>query len=197
MRHRTEKEISKRLKVNEIMSKVNLRYVATSNTDSESSDCNLYVNNINESERGNVEQEPVSHNGASSSEDEINDKNDSLLSISNDESNDDWSHIDFVENNDERNVLEFENDAQKEEYIETIREWALEAGYLSMKKLNNLLNRLSVVFPQISRNYKTLLRTPVHINIIEFDDECKFWYKSILYQILDANLNAMDMKEYL
>lgn len=87
----------------------------------------------------------------------------------------------------------FNNDAEREEYvIETIRKWALEEGHLSMRKLNNLLNRLCVVFPRMPRNYKTLLHTPVHINVLEFDNGSKFWYKSIV-----ANLNAMDLREYL
>lgn len=60
-----------------------------------------------------------------------------------------------------------------------------------MKKLNDLLNRLHVVSPRMLGNYKTLLHTPVHINVVELDDGCKFWYKSIL-----TNLNAMDLREY-
>lgn len=157
------------------MSKVEARYAVTSDADSESSDCNLsYVNSIDECEMRYLEQELVPNNDVSSSEEEINNNNrsDSLPST-NDESDDDRPNVNFVDNG--RNVIEFENDAEREEYIiETVREWALEAGYLSMKKLNNLLNRLHIVFPRMPRNYKTLLHTPVHINIVEFDSGCKF-----------------------
>ncbi|CAL1672987.1 unnamed protein product [Lasius platythorax] len=189
LRRRAKREVSKRLKVGEFMNKVNARYALTSDADSESSDCNLsYVNSIDECEMRYLEQEP--NNDASSSEEEINNRSDSLSSA-NDESDDDRSGVDFVDNNG-RNVVEFENDAEREEYIiETVREWALKAGHLSMKKLNDLLDRLHVVFPRMPRNYKTL-HTPVHINVVEFDGGCKFWYKSIL-----ANLNAMDLREYL
>lgn len=191
LRRRAEREVSKRFKVDEIMSKVNTRYAITSDADSESSDCNLsYVDSIDECEMRYLEQESVPNNDASSSEEENNNRSDSLSSA-NDENDDNRPGVDFVDNN-ERNVVEFENDTEREEYIiETVREWALEAGHLSMKKLNDLLNRLHVVFPRMPRNYKTLLHTPVHINVVEFDDGCKFWYKSIL-----TNLNAMDLREY-
>lgn len=171
-RRKAEKEVSKRLKVDEIMNKVNARY-ATSDADSEFSDNNFPYVNIDECEMRNVEQDPdLPNNDASSSEDEIN--NDSLSSA-NDESDDNRPDIDFVNNNDERNVIEFENNAEKEEYIiESIREWALDVGHLSMRKLNDLLNRLSVVFSRIPRNYKTLLGTPDYINVVEFDGGCKF-----------------------
>lgn len=176
LRRRAERKVYKRLKVDEIMSKVEARYAVTSDADSESSDCNLsYVNSIDECEMRYLEQELVPNNDVSSSEEEINNNNrsDSLPST-NDESDDDRPNVNFVDNNG-RNVREFENDAEREEYIiETVREWALEAGYLSMKKLNNLLNRLHIVFPRMPRNYKTLLHTPVHINIVEFDSGCKF-----------------------
>lgn len=177
LRRKAEKEVSKRLRVDEIMNKVNARY-ATSDADSESSDNSFPYVNIDECEIRNVEQEPDLPNDVSLSEDEINNN---LLSSTNDESDDNRPDIDFVDNNDERNVIEFENDVEREEYIiESIREWALDVGHLSMKKLNDLLNRLSVVFPRIPRNYKTLLGTPDHINVVEFDGGCKFWYKSIL-----------------
>lgn len=195
LRRRAEREVSKRLKVDEIMSKVNARYVLTSDTDSELDDCNLsYLNRVDECDIQvhYLQQNPVPNNNVSSSDEEINnDRNDSLLSI-NDESDDDGPGVDFVNNN-ERNVVEFENDAEREEYtIETVREWALEAGHLSMRKLDDLLNRLSVVFPRMPRNYKILLHTPAYINVVQFHDGCEFWYKSI-----EANLNAMDLREYL
>lgn len=58
LRWKAEKEVSKRLRVDEIMNKVNARY-ATSDADSESSDNSFpYVNIIDECEIRNVEQEP-------------------------------------------------------------------------------------------------------------------------------------------
>lgn len=196
MRRTAERAVCKRLKIDSIMSKVNARYTATSDADSESTDCNLsYVKNIDECDIRYLEQEPMLNNDASSSEEEeiYNNTSDSLSNaIDESDESDDRPGVDFVDNN-RGNVLEFHNDAEREEYIiETVREWALEAGHLSMKKLNNLLSRLHVIFPRMPRNYKTLLHTPAHINVVEFDDGSKFWYKSIL-----TNLNAMDLREYL
>lgn len=53
--------------------------------------------------------------------------------------------------------------------LEAIREWALEGGILSMKKLNNLLLRLHVVHRTLLKNYKSLLKTPSHLNIVEME----------------------------
>jgi len=43
------------------------------------------------------------------------------------------------------------NEDEKEQYlIQLIREWALEGGQLSMKKLDNLLKKLSTVFVHLN-----------------------------------------------
>lgn len=89
-------------------------------------------------------------------------------------------------------LLIFENDEEKEQYvIESLTEWALESGHLSMKKLDNLLNRLHPVFPNCPKSYKTLLNTSFNIPIIEFENG-RLWYKGI-----KQNLNALNIGEYL
>lgn len=60
-----------------------------------------------------------------------------------------------------------------------------------MKKLNNLLLRLHVVHPTLPKNYKSLLKTPSHLNIVEME-QAQIWYKSIRF-----NLDAMLLEEYL
>ncbi|XP_071652563.1 uncharacterized protein [Temnothorax longispinosus] len=89
-------------------------------------------------------------------------------------------------------VFQFHNNEAKEVYVtETIREWALEGGVISMTKLNNLLLRLRVVHPTLPKNYKSLLKTSSHLNIIE-TDQAEIWYKGIRF-----NLDAMLLEEYL
>jgi len=64
---------------------------------------------------------------------------------------------------DNENVL-IVNEDEKEQYlIRFIREWALEGGHLSMKKLDNLLKKLSTVFVHMPKSYKTLLSTPINL----------------------------------
>ncbi|KYN08003.1 hypothetical protein ALC62_01012 [Cyphomyrmex costatus] len=90
-----------------------------------------------------------------------------------------------------RNHVYWEN--EKEQYlIQLIREWSLERGYLSMKKLDDLLGKLNTIFPHIPKSYKTLLSTPKNLQIREFDDGSQIWYKSI-----KKNLNAMQLEQYL
>lgn len=60
-----------------------------------------------------------------------------------------------------------------------------------MEKLNNLLLRLHVVHPTLPKNYKSLLKTPSYLNIVE-TDEAQIWYKGIRF-----NLDAMLLEEYL
>lgn len=203
LRRKAEREVSKQLKIDEIMNKVNAKYALTNNSDSDSTDCShLNVNSVQECdiEIDYLEQETMPNDDASLSEQETNDRRlttvqlmtDDLLSSASDEN--DEPDVDFVtNNNNSRNVIEFQNDTEREEYIiNTVRKWASEAGHLSMRKLNDLLNRLRVIFSRMPRNYKRLLHTPVHINVLEFDNGCKLWYKSIV-----TNLNAMNLREYL
>jgi len=89
--------------------------------------------------------------------------------------------------------LLFQNDEEKQQYvIESLREWALEDGNLSMKKLDSLLKRLHPAFPKCPKTYKTLLNTPSSIPVINFDNDGQFWYKGI-----EQKLNALDVSEYL
>lgn len=145
------------------------------------------------------------HSGESHSDHEYEINNDSYLLSDSQEEFDQWSDnentIDnsaseqFESNsdndNDNENIYEFPNDEAKEIYVrETIREWVLK-GVLSMKKLDDLLSRLNVVHPNLPTNYKTLLRTPSCLNIIELK-QAQIWYKGIRF-----NLDAMLLEKYL
>lgn len=80
-----------------------------------------------------------------------------------------------------------------EEYVQKVlRQWARNDGAASMRKLDELLIRLLVVFPNLSKSYKTLLQTPRNIEVSEWEDGSLMWYKSI-----QKNLDSMDLQEYL
>lgn len=85
------------------------------------------------------------------------------------------------------------NEDEKEQYrFQLIREWALEGGQLLMKKLDNLLKKISTVFVHISKSYKTPLSTPVNLEIRKFNDGSQMWYKDIR-----RNLNITQLEPYL
>jgi len=93
---------------------------------------------------------------------------------------------------DNENVL-IVNEDEKEQYlIRFIREWALEGRHLSMKKLDNLLKKLSTVFVHMPKSYKTLLSTPINLELHEFNDGSQMWYKGIR-----RNLDTMQLESYL
>ncbi|KYN08256.1 hypothetical protein ALC62_00767 [Cyphomyrmex costatus] len=82
----------------------------------------------------------------------------------------------------------FETEEQKANYVkENLREWATYDGIISKKKLNNLLLRLNPVFPTLPKNYKTLLHTPKHLEILQFPDGTTFWY------YLDDRITFLDL----
>lgn len=55
-----------------------------------------------------------------------------------------------------------------------------------------MLLRLNPIFPTLTKSYKTLLRTPKHLDICQLPDGSMLWYKDIV-----RNLNAMLLDEYL
>lgn len=89
------------------------------------------------------------------------------------------------------NVL-FEDDNEREQYIRhALRNWALEGGIMSMRKLDKLLLALHPLFPGLCLSYKTLLDTPIHINVVDVESG-QLWYKGIR-----TNLNALGLRAYL
>lgn len=91
------------------------------------------------------------------------------------------------------NENHFETEQQKTNYVaENLREWAIYDGYISKKKLDDLLFRLNPIFPTLPKSYKTLLRTPKHLDICVLADGSMSWYKGIV-----INLDAMLLDEYL
>ncbi|XP_070164880.1 uncharacterized protein [Polyergus mexicanus] len=96
-------------------------------------------------------------------------------------------------NSSDDDLLIFENDEERQQYvIESLSEWALESENVSMKKLDNLLNRLHPAFPSCPKSNKTLLNTPSSTPVIDFESGGRFWYKGI-----EQNLNALGVGEYL
>jgi hypothetical protein len=97
------------------------------------------------------------------------------------------------DNEDDINENHFETEEQKANYVkENLREWATYDGIISKKKLDNLLLILNPVFPTLPKSYKTLLRTPKNLEILELPDGSTFWYKGIV-----RNLDTMLLGEYL
>ncbi|KMQ87602.1 hypothetical protein RF55_13072, partial [Lasius niger] len=126
--------------------------------------------------------------------DDDNDDDDDDNDDNDDDDNDDNDDNDNDDNDDDDDdVIAFADDHERGLYIrETIRQWALEGGGLSMIKLDALLARLHPIFPEVPLSYKTLLSTPKHLDVIEFEDNTQMWYKSI-----QANLDSMNLREYL
>lgn len=101
--------------------------------------------------------------------------------------------------NDDDNALDIEEDINQdplnaedlEAYvIQSLREWGSSGGVLSMSKIDELLGKLSYVFPNMPLSYKTLLGTCKHVDVDVGDD--KFWYKGI-----QANLDQLVLDNYL
>ncbi|KAJ1526536.1 hypothetical protein ONE63_008123 [Megalurothrips usitatus] len=81
--------------------------------------------------------------------------------------------------------------AEKEQYvIDTVREWAQLPGVLSMSKLDDLLHRLSVVFPRMPLTYTTLFQCDYNFDIEELPSGGTLWYKGIRANLKALNLNA-------
>ncbi|KAE8742105.1 hypothetical protein FOCC_FOCC012379 [Frankliniella occidentalis] len=86
-------------------------------------------------------------------------------------------------------ALNFE---EVEQYvIQSLKEWGTSGGVLSRTKVDELLRKLSVVFPNMPKSYKTLLSTAKTADILVTGDY-KFWYKGI-----KKNLDQMNLDEYL
>lgn len=83
------------------------------------------------------------------------------------------------------------NEEEREQYvIQALREWACSGGVLSRSKVDEILGKLSHVFPNMPLSYKTLLQTVGHVDVDRGDH--KFWYKGI-----DANLDRLELENYL
>ena len=76
------------------------------------------------------------------------------------------------------------NEEEKEQYlIRSLREWGSSGGVLSMRKIDALLGKLSLVFRKVPKSYKTLLSTALNLDA-DVRGDYKMWYKGIA-----ANLN--------
>ncbi|KAK3908311.1 Kinesin-like protein KIF1B [Frankliniella fusca] len=139
--------------------------------------------NFEESDEENVEESDDEENFEESDEDEMREgDNEERVSDSSSESDD----------NGENEGEEFLNNEQIEQYVKiTMKEWALDGGRLSMRKLDNILARLHRVHRSLPLSYKTLLDTPHEIAINNLESG-QMWYKSIR-----ENLSQLDLTEYL
>lgn len=114
--------------------------------------------------------------------------------IENDASDSDQSSNDCDDlSSDNNDKPAFKSEVEKEQYvIDSVREWAQEPGVLSMTKLDHLLHRLSVVFPNMPLTYTTLFACDYDFKISDFPTGGQLWYKGIR-----ANLDQLDLSEYL
>ncbi|KAK3910273.1 GTP cyclohydrolase FolE2 [Frankliniella fusca] len=103
------------------------------------------------------------------------------------------SESDDSDGSDDNNCVQLNNDREKEQYvIDSVREWAQQPGQLSMSKLEDLLHRLSVVFPNTPLTYTTLFHCDYEFDISEFASGGTFWYKGF-----KNYLEQLNLREYL
>ncbi|KAE8739082.1 hypothetical protein FOCC_FOCC015424 [Frankliniella occidentalis] len=89
--------------------------------------------------------------------------------------------------------INFADDERGVYLAQNVREFAQCGGIMSMRKLNNLLKRLHPLAPNhLPLSYKTLLGTPVTVEVTEMAGDCQFWYKGI-----SQCLKKLDLAEYL
>jgi len=95
------------------------------------------------------------------------------------------SDLESEENGVKQNIMILKNVAEMEQFvIESMRAWA--SGILSMSKVDDLLGRLSVGFPNMPKSHKTILKSYVPLEISKFGSTGEMWYKSFR-----INLNQM------
>ncbi|KAE8747086.1 hypothetical protein FOCC_FOCC006225, partial [Frankliniella occidentalis] len=91
--------------------------------------------------------------------------------------------VTFIEDSDNagEHQINFADDDERGVYLaQNVREFAQCGGIMSMRKLNNLLKRLHPLAPNhLPLSYKTLLGTPVTMEVTEMAGDCQFWYKGI------------------
>ncbi|KAE8744731.1 hypothetical protein FOCC_FOCC008639 [Frankliniella occidentalis] len=103
----------------------------------------------------------------------------------------DEDHGSPIESESEDDVANMTSE-EKEAYLcQSLQEWASSGGVLSMRKIDELLQKLSYVFSSVPKSYKTLLGTTENAPIEVMDDHC-MWYKGI-----KANLDQMDLEDYI
>ncbi|KAE8738901.1 hypothetical protein FOCC_FOCC015602 [Frankliniella occidentalis] len=142
-----------------------------------------------------VQHDEVSDGGVDDHEDSGRSDSDGVESGSSRESNVDHESNsgDDVESNMSDGNPQFQNNEEREEYvIDALREWAQEPGVLSMSKLDALLHKLKVVFPNMPLSYTTLFHSNYEFDISELPSGGKLWYKGFR-----ANLDQLDLKDYL
>ncbi|KAE8745034.1 hypothetical protein FOCC_FOCC008346 [Frankliniella occidentalis] len=175
---------------------------ASSNSQDSSSDSDRSRSSHNEIDNNELEDNELDDNG---SEKNNNDPQDSDLENNDFEIND--LEMNDVEDNqlenDEflgsdgsgshssgsSNESEISNQQQMNDLFQN--EWALEGGVLSMSKLDSLLVICNLIFPNVPKSYKTLLKTPLNFNIVRVNNDELLWYKGIA-----TNLERMQLDDY-
>lgn len=150
------------------------------------------ISEINEAQDINISQAAILEKAENGREQRIYNEQDVIeaLDLSDDEDDEiilqdeTDQEIDASEDSDDYdeniNKNHFDTEEQKANYVAEKREWAIYDGYISKKKLDNLLFRLNPVFPTLSKSYKTLLRTPKHFDVCVLPDGSMLWYKRIV-----------------
>lgn len=198
--------IAKRTRLENLASLVNKRYIE-SNSDDSSEDgddnrmnlCMDKEENINISNDEEEFSNEINDSDVSYRNENLNSEVESMLNITDNNSEDSRSHqssqdLNSSENNsdiDEEEHLQFANENERGQYVVRIlREW-VQGGIMSMRKLDSLLAKFHRAFPNIPLSYKTLLQTPNQININEVNGG-ELWYKGIA-----SNLDLMNLNVYL
>lgn len=97
------------------------------------------------------------------------------MAVANDSDSDDSAIPDEIEV-----ALRDLTEEEKESYvIESIRKWATSGGILSMRKIDELLARLSFVYKKMPKSYKTLLSTEKQVGVQDMGDHL-MWYRGIV-----------------
>ncbi|XP_071581230.1 uncharacterized protein [Temnothorax nylanderi] len=156
------------------------------------------VTEENEPQNINISQEVTFEREQGANNEEAFDLSDNEIVFQNeidqeDDASEGSNDDDDIDDDEDINENQFETEEQKANYVaENLREWAVYDGNISKKKLDNLLLRLNPIFPTLPKSYKTLLRTPKHLDIHVLPDGSMLWYKGIV-----RNLNGMLLNEYL
>ncbi|XP_036143277.1 uncharacterized protein LOC118645707 [Monomorium pharaonis] len=147
--------------------------------------------NTDESENIN-ENENIYNN---ESTDENGEENENINESDNTDKreNENINESDNTDESENENVnMVFENDEQKEIYVlSALRKWALSGGVISMSKIDELIAKLRLVFHNLPKSYKTLLKTD-DVYITRFENGGQFWYRGI-----QNYLDGLILRDYL
>ena len=151
-----------------------------------------YVNNSEDDDNGANNDEDDRDDDHDDGNDDDSDEDGNESDESDGDNNGHGNDSDSDESVADEDGINFDNEEEREAYIvDAVRKWARSAGLLSMRKLDQLLALLHVVHPFLPLSYKTLLETPINVEVMEVEGG-QLWYKGV-----KNNLSDLDLEEYL